>query len=89
MAFGVWIAAFDDKSQGTQDGIGGLKFVGELFQAKERLYTGDEFFSQDGLVQKVIGAGFDAANSVAAIAESSDQDKRDEACRRVVFQSAA
>src|SRR6202034_3604598 len=73
MALGVRIATLDDQTQSAEDGVGSFKFVGEFFEAKERLHASDKLFSEDGLIQEIVGAGFDTAHFVAAIAESGDQ----------------
>jgi hypothetical protein len=89
VAFGVGVAAFDDQAEGAEDGVGGFQFVGEFFQAEQRLHAGDEFFGQDGFVEEVVGAGFDAAHFVGAVAESGDEDEGNQARGRVIFQAAA
>ena len=89
MAFGIGVASFDDQTQGAENGIGGFQFVGEFFQAEQRFHAGDEFFGEHRLIQEVVGAGFDAAHFVAAVAESGDQDKRNQPRGRIVFQGAA
>ena len=89
MALGVRVAAFDDQAESAENGVGGFQFVSEFFQAEQRLHAGDEFFGEDGLVEEVVGAGFDAAHFVAAVAESGDQDEGNQARGRIIFQAAA
>src|ERR1051326_1607264 len=55
VTFSVRIASFDNQTESAQDGIGGLQFVGELFQAEQRFDAGDEFFGKNGLVEEIVG----------------------------------
>ncbi len=73
----------------AEHGIGGLQFVGEFLEAQQRFHAGDEFFGENGLVEEIVGAGFDAAHSVAAVAESGDQDEGNQSGRGIFLQAAA
>ena len=89
MALGIGVAAFDNQAERAEDRVRGFQFVSELFQAEQRFHAGDEFFGEDGLVQEVVGAGFDAAHFVAAVAESGDEYERNQTRGRIIFQAAA
>src|SRR5450631_2917351 len=83
MAFGIGIAAFDDQAQGAENGVGGLQLVGEFLQTEQRFHAGDQFLSENRLVEEIVGASLDAVHFVAAIAESGDEHERNQARGRV------
>src|SRR5215469_15219953 len=89
MALRIGIATFDDETECAEHGVGGLEFVGKFLETEERFYAGDQFLRQDWLVQKIVSAGLDASHLVTAVAEASNQDKRNETGSCVLFERAA
>ncbi len=66
-----------------------LQFVGELLEFEQRLDAREEFFRKDRFVEEIVGAGFNAAEAILAVAQSGNENDGDEAGRRIFFQLTA
>src|SRR6478672_11272350 len=70
MTLGVRIAAFNAQTERTENTLGGLQFIGKLFQLDQGLHPSEQLFWKNRLAQKIVGAGFNAAHAIFAFAES-------------------
>ena len=67
VAFGVRIARFDDAAERDEQRFRCFQFVGKLLEFEQRLNAGKQLFWKNRLLQKIVGARFDAQHTVLTI----------------------
>src|SRR5881394_279944 len=89
MTFGIRIATFNAQAQSTEHCFRSLQLIGEFLELDQRLDSCKEFFRENGFAEEIVCACLDAASTVFALAQASDQNERNEASRRIVLQFTA
>lgn len=79
MALSVSVARLNAASEGAQHGVSVLQFVGVILHPQQGSNAGEQFDRKDGFVKEIIGAGFNAANLVLAVAQPGNHDDGNQA----------
>jgi hypothetical protein len=89
VAIGRRIARLDCGAHAEDHGLGRFKLVGVAFQADERLDPRMQFRGIEGLDEKIVAAGLDPVQPVAAIRLRRDNHDRNKARYTLTLQLAA
>ncbi len=89
VAFGVRVLGLNAGGEGEDHGFGAFQLVGNALHAHQRLHPGEQLFLADGLIQKIVGAGFDSLDAVFHAAEAGDEHDGREARLGAVLGRAA
>src|SRR5215475_988287 len=86
---GIGIARLNTKGKREEDGFGILQFIGEMLKLEQALDPGKKLFRVEGLAQEIVGSSLDAANAIAAVAETGDHDDWDQTGSGILLQFTA
>ena len=89
VSFGIGIAAFDAEPERADHRLRRFQFVGKFLEGEQGLQAGEHFFRENGLVEKIVRAGFDSPELALPVAETGDQNERDEPGGGIFFEFVA
>ena len=86
MSVGRRVARLDGHREAEDHRVRGFEIVRVAFDANERTDTRAKLVGIERFAEEVVGAGLDAANAIARIAQRGHEDHRNQPRRRVLLQ---
>src|SRR4030095_10691974 len=78
VSFRVGIPGLNTQAQSAQNRLCRFKLVGELLQLEKRLDAREQLGGKDWLIQEIVGPSLDPFDLILAIAETGNEEERDE-----------